>query len=106
MNIHKLNLGILGLFLALSVPGLQAGIVPIELRCGSWKNPLGIDDPQPRLSWQVTATSPTERSQSETAYEIQAASSLGLLEGGAPDLWDSAKWFPRSRLMFPMPARH
>ena len=91
MNIHKLNLGILGLFLALSVPGLQAGIVPIELRCGSWKNPLGIDDPQPRLSWQVTATSPTERSQSETAYEIQAASSLGLLEGGAPDLWDSAK---------------
>ena len=40
---------------------LAAGIMPVNLRCGSWHNPLGIDDPNPRLSWQVVATNATER---------------------------------------------
>jgi hypothetical protein len=77
--------------LVLSVQGLFAGISPIHLRCGSWNNPLGIDDLNPRLSWQVVATSPGERAQSETAYQIQAASSAALLAGNQPDLWDSGK---------------
>ncbi len=75
----------------LSAQGLFAGIVPVNLRCGSWLNPLGIDDPNPRLSWQVVTTNATDRAQSETAYEIQAASSAALLNAGQPDLWDSGK---------------
>ena len=75
----------------LSVQGLYAGISPVNLRCGSWQNPLGIDDPNPRLSWQVVTTNATERAHSETAYEIQAASSPALLAANQPDLWDSGK---------------
>ena len=64
------------LVMALSAQWLQAGITPVNLRCGSWQNPPGIDDPHPRLSWQVPA-SPADRAQSETAWQIQAASSGG-----------------------------
>jgi Alpha-L-rhamnosidase N-terminal domain./Fibronectin type III domain./Bacterial alpha-L-rhamnosidase. len=70
---------------------LIAGISPVNLRCGSWQNPLGIDDPNPRLSWQVVATNPGERAQSQTAYQIQVASSAALLASNQPDLWDSGK---------------
>jgi hypothetical protein len=77
--------------LVLSAQGLYAGISPTNLRCGSWQNPLGIDDPKPRLSWQVVATEPGERGQSQTAYQIQAASSAALLADNQPDLWDSGK---------------
>jgi alpha-L-rhamnosidase len=77
-----------GVFIA---PRLHAGITPVNLRCGSWQNPLGIDDPNPRLSWQLTATGPGQRAQSETAYQIQVASSAALLASTQPDLWDSGK---------------
>jgi hypothetical protein len=77
--------------MVLAAPALMAGILPANLKCGAWTNPLGIDDPAPRLSWQVTDTLAGERSQSETAYEIQAASSAALLAGNLPDLWDSGK---------------
>lgn len=91
MKTLKLNLWLTGLLLAFSALGLHAGIVPLQLKCGSWQNPLGIDDPQPRLSWQVMAANPAERGQSETAYEIQVASSAALLAEGHPDLWASGK---------------
>jgi len=74
-----------------STQWLLAGIAPVNLRCGSWQNPLGIDDSNPRLSWQVVTTNSTERAQSQTAYQIQAASSIVLLAGNQPDLWDSGK---------------
>ena len=75
----------------LSVQGLYAVISPVNLRCGSWQNPLGIDDPHPRLSWQVVTTSPGARTQSEAAYQIQVASTAALLASNQPDLWDSGK---------------
>src|ERR1022692_3432432 len=75
----------------LSAQGLYAGICPVNLKCGSWQNPLGIDDPNPRLSWQVVTTNATERAQSQTAYQIQVASSAALLAANQPDLWDSGK---------------
>jgi len=71
--------------------GLYAGILPVNLKCGSWQNPLGIDDPAPRLSWQVVTTNAAERGQIESAYQIQAASSVALLAANQPDLWDSGK---------------
>ena len=45
---------------------LQASITVYNLACGSWVNPIGIDDPSPHLSWQLGDTSTTERSQSVT----------------------------------------
>ncbi len=73
------------------VQGLHAGISPVNLKCDAWQNPLGIDNSTPRLSWQVVATNAAQRSQSETAYQIQAASSAALLAAGQPDLWDSGE---------------
>ena len=70
---------------------LWAGIMPADLKCGSWSNPLGIDDPNPRLSWRVVDAVDEERSQVETAWQIQVASSAALLTGNQPDLWDSGK---------------
>ena len=70
---------------------LRAGIAPSNLKCDGWQNPLGIDSVTPRLSWQVADTLAGERAQSETAYEIQVASSSALLAGNQPDLWDSGK---------------
>ena len=81
----------LGAAMVLAAPMLHAGIVPANLKCDTWVNPLGIDSPAPHLSWQVTDTLDGERAQSETAYEIQAASAAALLAGNQPDLWDSGK---------------
>jgi hypothetical protein len=93
MFMRTLNLNILavGMVVMLSVRGLNAAITPVNLKCGSWVAPLGIDDPTPRLSWQLSDTSSTERSQSETAYQIQVASSAALLNGNTPDLWDTGE---------------
>jgi alpha-L-rhamnosidase len=52
------------------------------------ENPLGLDTPAPRFSWQLEHPS---RGQVQTAYQVQAASSPELLAFGAPDLWDSGK---------------
>ena len=91
MKTSILNIRTMCAVLLLSAQGLYAGITPVNLKCGSWVNPLGIDDRNPRLSWQVVSTSPTDRSQSETAYEIQVASSPALLASNTPDLWDSGE---------------
>ncbi len=63
-------------------PDLSVG----NLRVDYLLNPLGIDDTLPRLSWEITSLFPNE---SQRAYEIQAASSLDLLNANTPDLWDS-----------------
>jgi hypothetical protein len=83
--------GVLCVAAVLLVEELDAAISPVNLRCDSWPNPLGIDNANPHLSWQVVATDPGERSQSQTAYQIQVASSPALLAAGQPDSWDSGQ---------------
>jgi alpha-L-rhamnosidase len=56
---------------------------PVHLRCEYFENPLGIDEPHPRLSWWLDAEH--RRGARQTAYQILASSE----PGGAPDLWDS-----------------
>ena len=75
----------------LSAQRLYAGISPVNLLCDNWQTPLGIDNPNPRLSWRVVTTNVTDRAQSETAYQIQVATSIALLASNQPDLWDSGK---------------
>ena len=67
------------------------GIVPVELRCESKLNPLGLGETSPRLSWQEVATLPGERGQYQTACEIQVAGSLQVLTNNQGDLWDTGQ---------------
>ncbi len=73
----------------LSLIAAPSSIEPIELRCENLPNPLGIDVPTPRLSWQLKPRDSRERGQQQTAYQIRAASSQELLSNGRTDLWDS-----------------
>ena len=59
-----------------------------HLRTEFLEQPIGIDTPQPRLSWVVEADRRTEL---QTAYRIQVATSKELLTGDEPDLWDSGR---------------
>ncbi len=59
-----------------------------QLRCEYLENPLGIDDPDPRLSWKLT--SPL-RGQGQTAYQILVASSAEILAQDRGDLWDTGR---------------
>jgi alpha-L-rhamnosidase len=68
-----------------------AGLTPVDLRCESKTNPLGLSETSPRLSWQEVVTVPGERAQYQTACQIQVASSLQLLTNNQGDLWDTGQ---------------
>ena len=77
------------LALAVSVfPCRGAGLKVDGLKCEYQVNPLGLDTPQPRLSWLLESS---ERDQRQTAYQLLAATSPALLSDGKADLWDSGK---------------
>jgi alpha-L-rhamnosidase len=61
---------------------------PVHLTCESLTDPLGIDEPHPRLAWQLESA---ERNVLQTAYRIQVASTETALEAEKPDLWDTGK---------------
>ena len=88
-NMKTKKLGGLLLF-AIQIVSLScvAGVRVENLRCEYCENPLGIDDPAPRLCWQLKSD---ERGQRQTAYRILVASSADSLKQGQGDLWDSGK---------------
>src|SRR5262245_35371726 len=59
-----------------------------QLRCEHLGNPLGIDAPQPRLSWILETA---ERAQRQTAYQILVASSPERLADDQGNHWDSGR---------------
>ena len=61
---------------------------PVELRVDDLATPIGIDDPAPRLSWQLSDSSQGAR---QTAYQVVVASSIELLSQGKADIWDSGR---------------
>ena len=67
------------------------GILPANLQCESKSNPIGISEASPRLSWQDVAAVAGTRGQSQTAYQIQVASSLQVLASNQGDLWDTGQ---------------
>jgi alpha-L-rhamnosidase len=69
-------------------PVLKAEIVPVNLKFEYLTNPLGIDEVNPRLSWQSISS---ENGQFQTYYEILVASSKGLLEKNEGNFWSSGK---------------
>jgi len=58
-----------------------------NLRCEYKSNPVGIDIPQPRLSWELVST---ERGAVQTAYQIRVAVSAANFAKHKL-LWDSGK---------------
>ena len=59
-----------------------------NLRCELLINPLGIDQKQPHLSWEITGT---QRNIKQTGYHILVASSQKKLAANEGDLWDSGE---------------
>jgi alpha-L-rhamnosidase len=67
----------------------QASVRPTDLRCEYLANPLGLDVPQPRLSWKLVAVDPGARGQRQTVYQVLVASTKALLDQEKGDLWDT-----------------
>ena len=59
-----------------------------NLRVEYLVNPIDIDVPLPRLSWEMVSD---QRGQKQTAYEILAATTTDSLTADKGDLWDSGK---------------
>jgi alpha-L-rhamnosidase len=77
--------------LALAVPGFagRGASLKVEgLKCEYRVNPLGLDTPQPRLSWLLESR---QRGQQQTACQVLVASTPDLLAKDKGDLWDSGK---------------
>ena len=72
--------------LAFALSAAAAGVTVEKLRCEYLDNPLGIDTPQPRLSWVLESG---QRAQAQTAYQVLVASSEALLKANTGDLWDT-----------------
>jgi alpha-L-rhamnosidase len=69
-------------------PYVGKGLMPVYLRCESLVDPLGLQEPAPRLSWQDESG---ERNQVQTAYRIVVASSEESLKKDLGDLWDTSQ---------------
>ena len=61
---------------------------PAALRVDEMVTPLGIDDTQPRFSWQLRDGRQGAR---QTAYRILVATQPELLVVGKADMWDSGR---------------
>lgn len=69
------------------------GLHAVSLRCEYLVDPLGIDTPAPRMSWQLSAApeSVPSRGRSQSAYRILAAAAVDELAAGRGTAWDSGR---------------
>lgn len=88
MILHRFAICLIaGITMCSRIPVASAAEVT-KLRCEYLINPLGIDVPQPRLSWIIESERRGER---QAAYQLLVASSAELLKDDKGDLWDSGK---------------
>lgn len=66
----------------------RSSAVLTNLRCEYLKNPIGLDIPQPRLSWNIDSP---ERDWNQRAYRVLVASTSPLLTADNGDIWDSGQ---------------
>ena len=66
----------------------RAAVTAANPRCEYLTDPLGIDVPNPRLSWVVESL---QRGEKQTAYQILVAGTPELLARDQGDRWDSGK---------------
>ncbi len=69
----------------------SGALTPTDLRCEYRKTPLGIDAPQPRLSWILAPGNPRARGLRQSAYQVVVASDRRKLDANEGDFWDSGK---------------
>jgi len=86
-----------------SLPAADRGVVVKDLRCDYAVNPLGIDTPEPRLSWRLgvggqgsasfakATAARGVRGLRQTAYRVLVSGSPEKLSQDIGDLWDSGK---------------
>jgi alpha-L-rhamnosidase len=61
------------------------------LTCEYHTNPLGLDVPQPRLSWKLVAADALARNLRQSAYQVLVAGDEAALEAERGDVWDSGR---------------
>lgn len=69
----------------------RAILFPTDLRCEYLRDPEGIHEPRPRLSWRLRSTERRARGQRQTAWRVIVASSRERLAREEGDLWDSGR---------------
>ncbi|MDR0511053.1 MAG: family 78 glycoside hydrolase catalytic domain [Rikenellaceae bacterium] len=79
-------------FVLSAVPALTAvaasSVGVSGLRCEYLRDPLGIDVPHPRLSWELVST---DKGKKQTAYRIMVATDSLALTQERADAWDTRK---------------
>ena len=79
---------ILMLFISILVDAADKTTHTGDHRCEYKKNPLGLGDLNPRLSWKIYSD---ETNQMQRAYQVLVATSPKLLDPDKYDLWNSQK---------------
>ena len=72
----------------------MAQVSVTHLRTENLENPLGIDTPAPRFSWQITTTNPKLKDIRQTAYQI-------IVSSDGKELWNSGKVASDQQLWVP-----
>ena len=85
----KNSLLLLPIFIILFIQcNVQSTMQVVDSRCEYQANPLGIDEPIPRFSWQFSSS---ENNKQQTAYRILIGSSEESISKNIGDIWDSGK---------------
>ncbi|MDR2423266.1 MAG: hypothetical protein LBD59_00900, partial [Prevotellaceae bacterium] len=66
----------------------QTSLAVVNLRCEYLQNPLGIDIPQPRFSWELVSSAKNKK---QSARQILVATDPAMLASGKADAWESGK---------------
>jgi len=74
--------------LLLLAAALPAQVRVATLRCENLQDPMGIETPSPRLSWQLLSD---RRNTRQTAWEVRVAPSLPALLKGRDLVWNSGR---------------
>lgn len=77
------------MFLPLWSHAAKAPLLPVNLEVEYLDQPVGLDNPTPRLSWTLQRTREGLYGQKQTAYRVLVASTLNKLNANIGDIWDS-----------------
>jgi len=73
---------------AVDAAGGRGNLIPASLMCEWQREPVGLVEAKPRLSWMVESS---DRGDMQTAWQVLAATEAELLGPGRADLWDSGR---------------
>ncbi len=79
---------LLSIFLLIFAFEVSAQSVPVRLQCEHLVNPLGIDVPNPRFSWQLDDP---RKGASQTAFQLVVGTDSAEVANGKSNMWDSHK---------------